>query len=305
MKRIPDWREKRGNTMDDYIVNVSGSGNWSAALIKGTKNILFDTGMAYAAGKMIENIRAQLGEKPLDAVLLSHSHYDHASGIPFVKREWPQAVVYGSEYAKRVFEKPSAQKVICEMSENAARQTGHPAPPAYRDDELRVDAVVHDGDVLAIGDHRIRVFETPGHTKCSLSFLVDDDLLFLSETFGVFDRRHYMPCYLVGYRMIFDSLEKLKAAPVKRLFVTHSGPYGTEDIPATFDRIREQLIQTKEQIVTILKTWPDDEERQLAAMAALYHDGIVLEEGQPRKAFLMNAAATLKLVRRECMEGAV
>lgn len=289
--------------MSEYITDVCGDTSRAAFLIKGEKNILYDTGMAYSAGRMIENIRRELGGKPLDAVILSHSHYDHASGIPFIRREWPQVKVYAAAYAKSVFEKAKAQEVIRGLNDNAARGAGLSAAPFYRDEELTADKVIGDGDILTFGDHTVQVYETPGHTRCSLSFLVDGDVLLASETIGVFRGDWYMPCYLVGYRMALDSLEKLSRVPAKRLFISHEGICGDTDLPGRFQWLKEQMVRTRGEIEEILRRWPDDEEKQLEEMLVRYHDGVVPEENQPNMAFRLNAAATLKLVRRECMEG--
>ena len=184
--------------MRDYITCVGGDESRGAFLIKGTSNILFDTGRAYSADRMIRNIKKELGGRPLDAVLLSHSHYDHVSGLPFLRREWPELVAYGSERAKEILEKPSARQTMRKLSEAAAKGAGLEHAPEYDDNGLRVDRTVHEGEVLRIGEHTVKVFETPGHTRCSLSYLVDEDVIFASETVGVTLGDHYMPCYLVG-----------------------------------------------------------------------------------------------------------
>ena len=78
---------------NDYIVCVCGDASRAAYLIKGEKNVLFDAGMAYSADKMIKNIKRELGDRTLDAVLLSHSNYDHISGVQFLRKEWAELVV--------------------------------------------------------------------------------------------------------------------------------------------------------------------------------------------------------------------
>ena len=66
-----------------------------------------------------------------------------------------------------------------------------------------------------------------------------------------------------------------------------------------WDYLEAGLKRTKDEIVEIIKKYPAEEER-LQVMLETYHKGVKQEE-QPDFAFLLNAAATLKVVERECV----
>ncbi|MDX9719746.1 MAG: MBL fold metallo-hydrolase [Myxococcota bacterium] len=58
----------------------------------GGRCLLFDTGQG---GVLAENLAALgLSASALDGVLLSHGHYDHAGGLPWVMQQAPQAELY-------------------------------------------------------------------------------------------------------------------------------------------------------------------------------------------------------------------
>ena len=69
-----------------------------------------------------------------------------------------------------------------------------------------------------------------------------------------------------------------------------------------WDYLEAGLKRTKDEIVEIIRKYPTEEE-QLKIMLATYHKSVKQEE-QPDFAFLLNAAATLKVIRRECMNDA-
>ena len=55
-------------------------GDSAFLLDNGRIMILCDTGYAFTGARVAENIRRPLGDRPLDYIFLTHSHYDHAAG---------------------------------------------------------------------------------------------------------------------------------------------------------------------------------------------------------------------------------
>jgi glyoxylase-like metal-dependent hydrolase (beta-lactamase superfamily II) len=167
---------------------TAGPGGDVLLLIGSEKTALMDCGMAYCGEALAENIKKELGERPLDYVILSHTHYDHIGGLSYLRKVWPDLISFGAGYGKKVLEKDSALKQIEIMSKAAwklySKQTDK---PAVRMAGLNIDRVVCEKDIISIGDKEIEVYETPGHTNCSLTFLLKPDgILFPSETVGVY-----------------------------------------------------------------------------------------------------------------------
>lgn len=283
------------------VVDVTGVGTSCVFLIKGEANILFEAGMAYAADLMIDKIKKELDGKDLHAVLLSHSHYDHVAGLPAVRRAWPGVKVYASEQAKEILVRPSALATIRRLSKEAADAAGMDYDCGYRDEDLRVDVGLKDGDVVQIGDHRVEVLETVGHTKCSVSYIVDGELMLCSETVGVMSpNKQYMPSFLVDYKETERSIEKSAKVPVKQIILNHYGPVSEADRPFIWEYLLSKARASKKIMIDVMNTYGTEEER-LKVLEEIFHSKVDKKD-QPDEAFDINARSMMRTLQRQFPE---
>ena len=86
--------------MDIKVTDVRcQKGDASFLIDNGKTSILYDTGFGFTGYAVAENIKRSLGERMLDYIFLTHSHYDHALGSAYVLRHFPRAKVVAGTYA--------------------------------------------------------------------------------------------------------------------------------------------------------------------------------------------------------------
>ena len=137
------------------LCRVTGGPGGEVLLLGGRdKTAVYDAGMAFSGDALVENIRHALSGRPLDYVLLSHTHYDHVGGVAALRRAWPDLTVLGSAYGQSVLRRPGAQATIRRLSEVARLEYLGPDAPSlyYREDAVTIDRAVAD-QLRRYGEH--------------------------------------------------------------------------------------------------------------------------------------------------------
>ena len=290
--------------MINHIYDVSGDLPGNVFLIKGEKNFLFDTGMACCGEKMAERTEEALKGEKLDYVFLTHSHYDHVSGLPFLRRKWPDLTVYTAPHGKGVLEKESALAAIRRMN-LAGAKVQNMKEPAYEDWELRADKTLTDGQSVDLGSWQVTAVETPGHTRDCLSYLVkrrdcEKALLMCCETAGVYaGEAGFMPCFLVGYTSAIQSIEKMKGLGAQLILLSHYGIISLQQSPDIWEKCLEDAKKAKSVMEKAVLSNMTEEE-QIKAMAEVFWTEPVWPY-PPFDAFAANMKAMLKTVRQETL----
>ena len=118
-------------------------GDWN---VLGDVNTLIDPGTDGSVIDQIEALSTGCGKVPVEQVILTHNHFDHAAG----------AEIFKQRYGARVY-------AWCDGKE--------------------VDELLRDGQIIKAGDEQLQVMHTPGHSSDSIClYNITHRILFSGDT---------------------------------------------------------------------------------------------------------------------------
>ena len=295
--------EARFEFPENIVRVTAGEGSSESMLVFAKEStVLMETGMAYAHKELVSNIKRALadrGRKTVDYITLSHSHYDHIGGLPYVLDEWPDAKVIASAKTKKVFQSQGARKTMKKLAQAAADHFGT-EPEEFRAEDLRVDIIPSDNDLIDLGaGEYIRVLETKGHTSCSLTFIFEPQkIMFSSESTGVMRKEGVLQAEIItSYNDAIESAEKCMAYRPKVLITPHYGVMPQEENLSFFiwfliaaAKERDFVLASYERTGSYEKTLEDFVDRYWNEEWA---------SGQPKEAFMENAKPTVMNLLKE------
>ncbi|HEX3031373.1 MAG TPA: MBL fold metallo-hydrolase [Bacillota bacterium] len=198
---------------------VLGNHFFHTYLVKGEGCALIEAGIATSADQVIQQT-AVLGIEPEQVayLVIMHAHFDHVTGVPRLKKAFPNMQVVASPYAARLLGKPHVVAGFYEeerpMVENLAA-IGLPRPTAMDlsiVSGIGVDRIVEDGAVLNLGGIcKLKVYAAPGHSPCSIAVMLEEDqILFPTDCAGYpLSMEYTWPVFFYSYQSYLDNLKKL------------------------------------------------------------------------------------------------
>lgn len=116
-------------------------------------------------GDNLKNAIKEQGNITIKYILLTHGHFDHIFGVPGLKE---------ASGAKVVIHENDAGHLLDPKKSLSEGNMPEPQIP------VNADITVKDGDILTLGDESVKVMHTPGHTRGSVCYILENDRTILS-----------------------------------------------------------------------------------------------------------------------------
>ncbi len=207
--RVIEMNYQAGRRLGVNVYLVDGGSEW----------LLVDIGYLDTVEEIVELIRQMdFSLSACKMIIATHADADHVQGLARA-RELLKAPVAAHPLSVGPLESGDGVQTYATIT---AQGIDMPMPPC------KIDRLLNEGDVIEVGDRRLGVWHTPGHTPGQLSFKMDNllfsgDNIYKDSCVGVIDAHHgsHIPDFL-------RSLERIAGDDAEYLLPSH-GPVFRRD----------------------------------------------------------------------------
>lgn len=272
-------------------------------IVKGEKNFLIDSGATSKAPEFYERINKVLAEtggrenEKIDTLMLTHSHWDHTGGSFYLQQKYKFNVI-ASRRTVHLLQKKKVVAVIDQMNQGFKEIMNLTSDTRF--DMLKNLEPVGEGDSIRISSESyFEVLEAPGHTKCSIAFLLHPEkILFPGDTVGLMEPDGTIrPVFFSSYTEYEKSLKRIMSLEVEVLAFPHNRLIkGKEKVQEYLEKSLSRTLNVKDKIVKFL-----EKEQDIARAAeALYEEEFPeISFMGPREVVMINLEPMVKSVSRE------
>lgn len=221
----------------------------------GTEYLLIDVGLNDTLGELVDLIREM--DFPLSKckmIIASHADADHVQALAAARERLKTKSAAHARAATLLESGDVIETYACISAQNFSI----PMPPC------KIDLKLKDGDTIKVGNQKLQVWHTPGHTQGQLSFkmgnlLFSGDNIYQDSCVGVIDAHHgsNLPDYI-------SSLKRILHDDSEFLLPSH-GPMFRRN-PAIIQKAIDRLTQYQflADFGTCAVSWPLQEEWEKA-----------------------------------------
>ncbi|MDQ1353161.1 MAG: 2-aminobenzoylacetyl-CoA thioesterase [Acidobacteriota bacterium] len=272
-------------------------------IVKGEKNFLIDSGVTARAKVFHERIEkalketSPLGNQRIDTLLLTHTHWDHTGAAYYLQQIYGFNVM-ASRRGVQLLEKQKVIGFIDRLNQEYKSMVKEVSDTKF--DRLDKLEGVSGGDTIRVdAENYFEVIETPGHTRCAVSYLLrPDNVLFMGDSAGLLEKDGSIkPIFLSSYSEYEDSLRKLMSLEVEAMAFPHNRFLTGKDKVKKY--LQDSLARTQEVKEAILKILKDEKDITKIAETLYQQEFPITSIMGPKEAMMINLEAMVKAVAHE------
>jgi 2-aminobenzoylacetyl-CoA thioesterase len=191
-------------------------------------SVIISGGMSYLVPDLLHQFdEFGLDEGKIRGIIILHAHFDHIGIVPFFRRRNPDLKVYASARAWQILSESKNIDTINQFSGQLTERMKIHVPYAHEELDWPVALsgdTISEGDMIDLGNREIQIFETPGHSSCSISAYVPQiRALFPSDGGGIPYKGTILASANSNFTLYLDSLKKLEMLQIDYLCADHFG----------------------------------------------------------------------------------
>jgi len=201
-------------------------------VITGKKPTVIDCGTGLNNTRVVGEIKKLVNPISVSQIIITHEHFDHCGGV--------RKLFEMTENNAEIMAYKDASQKIERGESDFAKMLGGVMP------KIHVDVKLNDKDVIVVGDEKIEVLHTPGHSPGSMCLyskasktLISGDTVFSGGGFGRYD-------FPGGNKSLLkQSIEHLAKLDVDNLYPGHDSIVegdGRKHIMMALENIRSDLL---------------------------------------------------------------
>lgn len=210
-------------TTNNCIIYQILEGRSNSFLVSSKNNyVLMDTGRKNSWKELNTKLNHLLGENKLSCILLTHTHFDHVENAARLKRKYKSKLIVHkgeAEYLKHG--NTPLPKGTNLATEFITGTLGKRAQSKYNYEPADPDILVDEKYNLINFEFNNYIIHTPGHSKGSMSVIIDKEIAVVGDTlFGVF-RNSVFPPFADDPKTMVESWKKLLETDCKLFLPGH------------------------------------------------------------------------------------
>jgi glyoxylase-like metal-dependent hydrolase (beta-lactamase superfamily II) len=279
------------------FISVAGNPFYPAYVVKGKKkNLMIDAGLNLFAPLYMKSLDEILGDAgSLHYLFTTHSHYDHLGSMPYLKRKIPGLVTGGHSRINSIIGRESVITMMNRLSDiQRAMFRAITGDEDVRLETFSLDMELKEGDTIDLGGLTCVVYETPGHTKDSLSYYIPEiKTLLPGECLGVPGGKAGDSAqveFLSSYDDYLNSIKKMQSLKPEIICHAHGWIFTGGDVQEFIEKSLNATSVYRELIENYLEESGGDVKKAIDIMIKKEYD----EKGeifQERNAYITNLAA--------------